>query len=281
MVKKKKQSLTERIAALINRVGEKPEPTFGDIKSELVEWLDLAETLENGSVIRDSEAKVTVLEAALKKTNLENSNLQAELQSLKTEVDRFRAEWKKQEDEKKREDIPDIQLQILRGLPTEHSGDGATLKGICRRAKIPPDEAEIHLNWLEKSRFAERRYFAIGGGESRIAAWYRTIRGNELILAKRLAGEEEPAKRNARKHLELSQMETTVLLTVAKQEGMTPPEIVEQVNKSIPTIGKPIASLPTVLIILVTLRGKNLVTNEDGRWSTLTDGVEYLADRGL
>jgi len=76
-------------------------------------------------------------------------------------------------------------------------------------------------------------------------------------------------------------MEMTVLLTVAKQEGMTAPEIVEQVNKSIPTIGKPITSLPTVLLVLIMLRGKNLVTNKNGRWSTLTDGVEYLADRGL
>jgi hypothetical protein len=122
MAKKKKQSLSERIAALINRVGEKPEPTFGDIKSELVECLSLAETLENGAVIRNSEAKVKVLEA-------ENSNLQAELQSLKTEVDGFRAERKKQEEKERQKDIPDIQLHILRGLPTEHIGDGATLEG--------------------------------------------------------------------------------------------------------------------------------------------------------
>src|SRR5439155_15512623 len=99
MAKKKTQNLTERIAALINRVGEKPEPTFGDIKSELVECLGVAETLENSAVIRDLEAEVTVLEEALEKSNLENSNLQAELRSLKTEVDGFRAERKKQEEE--------------------------------------------------------------------------------------------------------------------------------------------------------------------------------------
>jgi len=266
-----KKSPKKRIDDLVDALGRADKPSFADIRSELFSLGALVQELEDGQALSEKEDAITALE-------LQNENLKVELQAANTELEAFRAEWKKQEDEKKREDIPDIQLQILRGLPTKHTGDGATLQGICRRTKIPPDEAEIYLNWLEKSGFAERRYFATAGGDS---AWYRTIRGNELILAKRLAGEEEPAKQNAREHPELSQMETTVLLTVAKQEGMTAPEIVEQVNKSIPTIGKPITSLPTVLLLLIMLRGKNLVTDEDGRWSTLPNGVEYLADRGL
>jgi len=124
MAKKKKQSLAERIAALINWVGEKPEPTFGDIKSELVECLGLSETLENGALIRDAENKVTVLEAALEKSNLENSNLQAELQSLKTEVDGFRAERKKQEEKTQRKypDLPPLEEAILWMLIGEDEG---------------------------------------------------------------------------------------------------------------------------------------------------------------
>ncbi len=157
MAKKKNQSLTERIAALINRVGAKPEPTFGDIKSELVECLGLAETLQDGAAIRDAEAKVEILET-------EKSNLKIELEALQTEVKAFRAEREKQEEKKKREEMPDIQFQILRGLPTEHIGDGATLKGISRRNSTPPDETAIHLNRLVEAGFAQHRSHLMGDG---------------------------------------------------------------------------------------------------------------------
>jgi hypothetical protein len=77
-------------------------------------------------------------------------------------------------------------------------------------------------------------------------------------------------------------------MTVAKREGMTAPEIVEQFNKSIPTIGKPIASLPLVLLLLIKLREKNLATDGNepdlgtGRkWVALPDGIELLYERGL
>jgi len=173
-----KKSLKKRIDDLVDALGRADKPSVADIRSELVSLGALVQELEDGQALSEKEDAITALE-------LQNENLKVELQAANTELEAFRAEWKKQEDEKKREDIPDIQLQILRGLPTKRTGDGATLRGICRRTKIPPDEAEIHLNRLEKSGFAEQRYFATAGGDS---AWYRTIRGNEFILAKRLAG---------------------------------------------------------------------------------------------
>jgi hypothetical protein len=275
-----KKSLKKRIDDLVDALGRAKKPSFAEIRSELVSLGALAQEMEDGQALSEKEAAIAALEA-------ENENLKIELQTANAELKTFRAEWKKQEEEKKREDIPDIQLQILRGLPTEHMGDGATLKGICQRTKIPPDEAEVHLDRLEKSGFAKRRYFVIAG-DSRIAAWHRTIPGNELILARRLAGEEEPTQQDAREHPELSQMETIVLLKVARREGMTAPEIVEQVNKSVPTIGKPMTSLPVVLLLLIKLREKNLATDGDEpdwgtgrRWVALPDGIELLDDRGL
>ena len=215
---KNPKSIKSRIDELVSKLGELPAPSPAFIKGKLVAIGVLVEALEEGEVIRDAEEKVTVLEAALEKSNLENSHLQAKLKSLNTEVDGFRAERKKQEEEKKREDIPDIQLQILRDLPTEHAGDGSTLHGICQRTRIPPDEAEIYLDRLENSGFAKRRYFASAAGGRPVAAWYRTIRGNELIFAKRLAGEEQTPQR---KYPDLRKLEETMLeMMIGESEGI-------------------------------------------------------------
>jgi hypothetical protein len=280
MAKKKNQSLTERIAALINRVGEKPEPTFGDIKSELVECLGLAETLEEGAVIRDAEAKISALETVLEESNTELGKLKIETEALKSELQTFRAERQKQEEEKKREEMPDIQFEILQRLPTEHAGDGATLRGICGRNGIPPDEAEVHLDRLEKAGFTKRRsVYAHAAGY--ITTWYRTIPGNELVLANRLAGEEE-AEQDDEEHPELTQMEQLVLLAVA-DGNRVPAKIVKFIEKAIPTVGRPITSEGTVLLLLVTLRGKKVVTDEPMSgapfgWKTTRIGRNYLAD---
>ena len=149
---------------------------------------------------------------------------------------------------------------------------------------ILADEASIHLDRLEKAKLVERGFDEL----FQATVWHRTIAGDELVVARRLAGEEEPAQQKAREHPKLSQMERIVLLAVAKQEGMTAPEIVEQVNKSVPTIGKPIANLPLVLLLLIKLREKNLATDGDEpdwgtgrRWVALPDGIELLAERNL
>lgn len=253
MAKKKNQSLTERIAALINRVGEKPEPTFGDIKSELVEYLGLAETLEEGAVIRDAEAKISALETALDESNTELGKLKIETEALKSEVETFRAERQKQEE------MPDIQFEILQRLPTEHAGDGATLRGICRRSGIPPDEAEVHLDRLEKAGFTKRRsVYAHDAGY--ITTWYRTIPGNELVLAKRMAGEKDEGTQEEDTP-ELTQMEQLVLLAVA-EGNRVPKTIVKYIEKAIPSVGSPITNEGMVTLLLVTLRNKKMVIDE-------------------
>ena len=280
MAKKKKQSLTQRIAALINRVGEKPEPSFGDIKSELVECLGLAETLENDAVIRDLEEQVTVLEAALEKSNLENSNLQTELQSLKTEVDGFRAERKKKEEERRRKEMPEIQFKILQRLPSENEGDGQTLKAISRRANIEALEAEIHLHWLEKSGFAKRRYFA-SADDSRIAAWYRTAPGNELILAKRLAGEEQTSQR---KYPDLPNIEEGMLaMMIGEKEGVRE----ESIHESLERVGVTITLEKVEYILRASLQKKGFADfdSEEGTygmgntWFITDRGTEYFFER--
>jgi predicted transcriptional regulator len=189
MAKKTKQSLAQRIKSLINRVGAEPQPTLGLIKSELMGCLGLAQTLENSEVISELEDEVTVLETALKKSNLENSNLQTELQSLKTEVDTFRAERRKQEDENRRQDIDDIQFQILEQLGSPTTCDWLKLGEIARAVNIPVDEAEVYMDGLNDLGLVFYHPHEPGGG-----GWLRTAKGNKLVVAKRWAGEGEPKK---------------------------------------------------------------------------------------
>lgn len=294
MAKKKNQSLTERIAALINRVGEKPEPTFGDIKSELVECLGLAETMQDGAAVSEAESQIAVLKEALaqaeaareqadeflEQSDAENNDLRAALKAVNVEIETFRTERKKQEEEKKREEMPDIQFEILQRLPTEHIGDGATLQGVARRAHLPPDEAAVHLNRLVKAGFAQQRRHDLGSGL--IMAWHRTIAGDELVLAKRLAGDEEAGEQEAQEAPELTRSEQLVLLAVAAG-NRAPSKILNYVAEAVPTVGPPTMTEGTVLLLLVTLRGKKMVNEErisgtPSRWELSRSGRAYVAD---
>jgi chromosome segregation ATPase len=144
----------------------------------------LAEALEDGQTTRKAEANIARLEAALEKSNAENGNLKVELQMANAEIKKFQAERKKQEESER--EIPPIQFQILKRLPSEHGGKWLRIGEIARAVNIPPDEAEIHLDRFKKAALATERYNAFDA-----LVWHRTIAGNELVLAKRLAGEEE------------------------------------------------------------------------------------------
>jgi hypothetical protein len=72
--------------------------------------------------------------------------------------------------------------------------------------------------------------------------WHHSIKGSKLVL------EEEPAHEKVVGQPDLPKMEATVLLAVARQDGVTAAEIVEEINKSIPTIGKPLMNLGLVFL---------------------------------
>jgi chromosome segregation ATPase len=140
-----KKSVKKSMEALINWIGAKTAPTLGDIKSELVRILPLAEALEEGEAIREKASQIATLEAALEKSNSENADLKVELQAACSQVHDLLAKWQKEE-EKKRE-IPPIQFEILKRLPLVNEA-GHRLNSIARAADIPLDEAEIHLHAL-------------------------------------------------------------------------------------------------------------------------------------
>lgn len=273
MAKKKDQSLTDRIAALINRVGEKPAPGMDVIKSALVPCLSLAESLEEGAAIRDAETKITVLETALEKSESENGQLQGELESLRAEVEGFRVAQREQQEQERKKDIPPEQFEILSRLPSKHGGEGLTMLQLWREVNLRLDETEIHVDKLQKAglidwhdTFNERFY-------------RRSMHGNELVVAKRLAGEEEPKGTTKRKHADLSKPEEIALAVIAGggSEGVEEAEITTQLA---------VSPLSTTLV-LVTLREKSMVSEVEEAtytatpmWRLQRDGMEYLAERG-
>ena len=275
----KKKSLKERIDALVNALGAAEKPSSAQIRNELVALALDVEKLQDGQPLAE-KARISDLEAALEKSDVELGNLKVLLEEADGELETFRAGQKQQEEEKKWQELPAIQFEILQRLPTEHAGDGATLRGICGRSGIPPDEAEVHLDRLEKAGFAKRRsVYAHEAGY--ITTWHRTIPGNELVLAKRMAGEEEEGAEEEEPP-ELTQMEQLVLLAVA-EGNRVPKKIVKYIEKAIPSVGSPITNEGMVTLLLVTLRGKKMVTDEPTSggpsvWNVSRAGRKYVGD---
>jgi len=81
------KSLKSRIDKLINSLGGTDKPGLAEIRSELFTFARLAEALEDNQATREAEAKIAVLEAALEKSNAENSNLKS---SCKRRTPRYR-----------------------------------------------------------------------------------------------------------------------------------------------------------------------------------------------
>jgi DNA-binding transcriptional ArsR family regulator len=265
------KSLKSRIDKLINSLGGTDKPGLPEIRSELVTFAQLAEALEDNQATREAEAKIAVLEAALEKSNAENSNLKIKLQTANAEIQRFRAERKKQE-EKERE-IPPIQFQILKRVPNEHGGGSwLGINEISRAVNIPPDEAEIHVDRLEKAGLVTRRYNAYDA-----LVWHRSMPGNELVLAKRLAGEEE--EQETYKYPDLPKIQhDALLMIVGEDEGINEREIAKRLGNS----------LALAQHTLSLLRDADFATDGDeadygtGRtWVILRKGNEYLAERNL
>jgi hypothetical protein len=240
---------------LINRVGEKPEPTFGDIKSALVDCLAIAQSLEDGAAIRDAEAKAAILEE-------ENSNLKLELQALKTEVDGFRAERKKQE-EKKRE-IDPTQFKILQLLRSESESKRLRIDEIARAVKIPVDEAEVYINGLEKRGLAIFHHHEPGGG-----GWHRTTEGNTLVVAKRWAGEGDQDTRKY-PNLPTTQHEILLLIAAGQDDGANENYIAAKLGKT----------LGLVRYNLKALREADMASDIEWDADYGTGCVFYLCDTG-
>jgi DNA-binding MarR family transcriptional regulator len=142
---------------------------------------------------------------------------------------------------------------------------------ISRAVNIPPDEAEIHIDRLEKAGLATRRYNAYDA-----LVWHRAMPGNELVLAKRLAGEEE---QKAYKYADLPKIQhDSLLMMVGEDEGINEREIAKRLGKN----------LALTQHNLSLLRDADFATDGDeadygtGRtWVILKKGNEYLAERNL
>lgn len=265
--KKKDQSLTERISALINRVGEKPAPGMDVIKSALVPCLSLAESLEEDAVIREAEARVAVLEKALEDSNTEKGQLQTELESLRTEVEGFKEEQRERERK-----IDPMLFKILQRLPSQAESKWVKIDEISRVLKTPVDEAEVYMNGLEKLGLAFFHHHEPGGG-----GWHRTTEGNTLVVAKRWAGDKEDQKKFA----DLSESEE-IILEMLKSGGLSE----DILHIRLIALGSRI-SIEKTVYVLRGMKEKGFVNyNPDEQtygqrhtWWMTDAGTDYLAER--
>jgi predicted transcriptional regulator len=273
-----KKSLKKRMDDLIDALGRAQKPTLADIRSELVSLRPLAESLEDGQALAEKETTITGLKE-------ENENLKVELQMANTELDTFRAERKKQEEEKKREEIPRIQFQILQRLPLVHE-NGHRLDPIARAAGIPMDEAEIHLDALCKAKLAKKN-----SNWPRVNAptWQRTMRGNKLVVAKRLAGEEGEKEQKTYKYSDLPKIQHDALVMLpGEEDGIYESKIIQRLGKSTALVRRNLRLLREAGMATDEPPGSEIVAtyqSEDAPWSPtwilLPKGEDYLAERDL
>jgi hypothetical protein len=263
------KSIKKRIDELVNKLGEIPPPNAGTIKGELLDIGSSVEALEEGAAIRDAEAKVTILES-------ENANLKTELKLLKGEVETFRAERKKQEQESKRADIPDIQFEILKRLPSESESSGLGFQDLASAFNIPVYEVEVHVDALAKAGLARPTR------EHRTWVAYRTMAGNKFMLAKRLAGEEQAPER---KYPDLPDIEERMLaMMIGENEGVRE----EFIHGSLENLWRVTITLEKVKWLLKTsLKDKGFAYYDPEEatygmgysWFITDRGTEYFAER--
>jgi hypothetical protein len=267
----KKKSLKERIDALINALGaaEKPSPT--KIRNELVSLSLDVEALEGSKTLAEKDARIADLEGEL-------GGLSVTLKEANSELEAFRAAQRKQQEQERKKDIPPAQLNILRRLPSKHGGKGLTVQQIWREVGGRLDELDIHVEKLDKAKLITWRT-----GSSGETFWLRSTGGNELVVAKRLAGEEEEEEVDEQEEgqPEITQMEYLVLLAVA-QGCRLPAEIEEYIQIAVPTVGPPITTPNMMLLLLIELRGKKMVSDagKPSGWKLLRAGTRFLASRG-
>lgn len=226
----KKKSPKERIDALINALGAAEKPSSAQIRNELVALALDAENLEDGQALAEKDARISDLETALERSDVQLGNLKVLLEEAGEELKTFRAEQKQREE--KEQDPPEIQVQILRRLPSEYGRDGATLDDIARDAGIPSEEAEVHLDRLEKAGRVKRTYSRRG----RQYVWHRAIRGSELIVAKGLAGNLEEGREDY-KHPDRPRIQHAILVMLAgAKDGLSESEITKRLREKLTVI---------------------------------------------
>lgn len=263
-----KKSLKKRIDDLVNSLGMAEKPAPLDIRNVLVPIGIEVEALEDGQALSEKDTRIADLEGELR-------DLQITLQTASDQLETFRAEQKERE-EKQREIAP-IQLKILRSLPTQYDGHrGPGIAEIAHTAGGPIDEAAIYIEGLEALGLARRQQYNDGS-----VSWLRTTTGNQLVVAKRWAGEEEKEETaQESRSAELSMPESVALVKMARApDGITPSELAQTLQ---------FKTTATALFILVLLREKGLAADRSAqhftlerRWFILPKGAQWLSEHSM
>lgn len=266
----KKKSLKERIDALVNALGAAEKPSSAQIRNELVGLALDVEKLEDGQALAEKDARISDLEAALEKSDVELGNLKVLLEEAGGELEAFRAEQKKQSEAER--EIPEVQFEILKRLPlvNEH---GSTLDVIARTAAIPKDEAEIHLDALCKAKPA-LAWRTSSWPEVNETAWRRTMAGNRYVVSKRLAGEEEKEEPR-RKYADRTTIEADVLEILADLGEMTCQDF-DTDTISADSAEVALADLEKDGLVKVVEPAKG---GKEAKYDLSAEGVRYLLER--
>lgn len=264
-----RKTLKSGIDALFTVLGGPVEnrPGLDAIRRKLSSFATMAEALENGEATRETEAEITALEAALKKSETELAELKKEMQTANAEIERLLADQEKRE--KTDQDIEPKQFEILSLLPTENRGGFMPFHEICQAVAISFDEAEIRLHNLQEQGWVVRGETFTGH-----VAWQRTVEGTKLVYAVCLANEEARSQKTYN-HPNLAPIQHEALLLIARNpNGISESELVQRI-----TGGE--ENTPSARLFLTTLRTRGFVAYGGGEGTTVFDGhYLVLAKRG-
>lgn len=238
--------------------------------------------LEGGASASDFESENQRLSAELEAINKEfnsyKTNSAQQINSIQQELDALLEEKAKRQNEQKY-NLPDTQIDILKILNTPIENCPLTYDEIRQRLpKIDSDLIALHLDKLQESKLINR-----GQDLNRLGAtvFTRSTKGNEHIIARKLAG--KVAKKSKRKHPDLDLVEENILhMLIMYKEGVSHVPIWNELQDQ----GHQI-NVAKVEFILEKLREREFidVTTEEIYGGNLLyilckNGTEYLYERG-
>lgn len=231
------------VEELFNLCDTSTPPAIGVLRNALMTIKTAVEALESGSGASDLAQKNETLNAELdavkkqietvknerdalqKQIEIVKSNYATQIEILRKELDVAGEEKAKREYDEKT-NLPEIQTEILKTLSTHDEGITSTFPEVCARfPKFLPDEISCHLGKLLELKLITR-----GNDLNKMGAviFMRSAKGNEHVIARRLAEAQKGENASRPRIPDLAAMEEKILMLLIGQRGGVAVSVIHQ-----------------------------------------------------
>jgi len=260
-------TLSARLSDLIAKLSGLPKgeavPNAQYFRGDLTIAFNEAQALEEASSVEQEKALIAELQAQAK-------NNDSALKAATLELEAFRAEKKKREEEAKYPELNDEQFLVLRTLDTLN-GKAMTVEEISQRCIMTLSDTNVHL-----SKMCEDKWVGVQcHNDGSAPTWHRTTKGDRYFMAKVMEDEAT-----------LPSIQSRILLLLLRSNCQSLNE--NLIHGALSVLHKQV-TMEDVIGILNKLAAKGYVhrdplevTGGNGlEWVLMAPGTRYLAERGM